>query len=202
MEGNHDAKDASARRPSQSEESKKSYSQAASSPSSPSFYRKLDYSVGVVQNIHHHATGAYARFAVRREEEYSVKLKPGSDLQPGTLVRVTYDLANHEATPCIHSVHPDPVDDDRHPLVEGIVRYFDKVRKVWKVKVRYSKKLLDASPSRAVLLREQTILFIPSFPDGTIHIKKIVECNGGIPEDTPDVDDPRRVPCTPSSRLL
>ena len=138
MEGGTELKSASTKM----SEGKKSYSQAAQNKETKFFYRKISYNVGVVEKIHRVRGNAYARVSVRRGEELSLKTVPDTKLRPGDHVKITLEKSDGTTSPAFFGVHDEPVPPESRPLCRGRVKWFDKVRRVWTVKVRSSAKYL------------------------------------------------------------
>ena len=62
-------------------EKKQSYSQAVSNRQAQPFYRKVDYTLGVVELIHRTKHSAYARVTVGRGDELSLKVDKPTKLK-------------------------------------------------------------------------------------------------------------------------
>ena len=161
-----------------------SYAQAAAANPAKTLFRKVPYSLGVVVAVHHHKSGAYARIFRDKGEHQSIKITDDTKYGPGDLIRITDTLADGDTRSYIYGIHPQPVDDSRHPLCEGTVKSFDKARQLWNVKVRSVSRYLKVRPGSFPLLRDQTILFIPTLRQGSLAVKKVVDAVGGISTDT------------------
>ena len=180
MEKLRDARQARTKTASHPEEGKMSYAQATASNSTQSLFRKIRYSVGVVIALHRHGPSTYARIFVDKGELLSIKITDDASYAPGDLLQITNGTDN----PCIYGFHSQPVSESRHPLCAGTVKYFDRTQQVWNVKVKSIKQYLKVRPGKTPLLRDQIILFIPTFSNGSLEVKKIVEVEGGISADT------------------
>ena len=187
MEGGNDAKSAITG----ASDSKFSYSQALQKTKLKTFYRKISYTIGVVETIHVTHQNArrshYARVTVGKGEELSLKLPDDQRPRPGDHVRVTQVYSDGKITPSLYGIHSGPVPPDAAPLCRGRVKWFDKNLRSWTVKVRSSRKYLrlKKQEKQIKIMRDQTIFFVPLFHDGQIQIGKVVEVEGGIPEGTP-----------------
>ena len=161
-----------------------SYIQAATRNVPTPFYRKIAFSIGVLERLQRNPANTYARISIGRGIQLSLKVDQTTDLLPGDLLQLTKAKVNNEEKFAIYGIHRDKVADHEHPLIQGRVKYFDRKMNAWAVKVRSSKKYLLTQPSRLRLLKDQTIFFIPHFRDGQMHIGKIMECEGGVPDGT------------------
>ena len=161
-----------------------SYSQAAATHPQ-TFFRKIDYRLGVVELIHRTNNNAYARISVGRGEELSIRINPPTDLKPGDLLEITESKADGSSHHSIFGTHTGRVADKDHPLCKGKVKWFDRKQSTWTIKVRSSRRYLRFRPERLELKQDQTIFFIPKFHNGSMEIKKIMALQGGIPEGTP-----------------
>ena len=183
MEGGNDSKSAITG----ASDSKTSYSQALQRKKLKTFYRKISYSIGVVETIHVTHQNArrnyYARVTVGKGEEMSLKLHEDQRPRPGDHVRVTRVYSDGKISPSLYRIHTGPVPPDASPLCRGRVKWFDKNLGSWTVKVRSSKKYLriNKQEKQIKIMRDQTIFFAPLFHDGQIQIGKVVEVEGGIP---------------------
>ena len=164
---------------------KQPYTQAASHRQPGYFARKINYSLGVVERIHCTRTNTYARISTGRGTELSIKVEATSSYRPGTILQLTNLQTDHESQHTIYGVHPARVDDEAHPLCRGRVKWFDRNLKSWTVKTRSSNKYLRVETTNFKLLQDQTIYFIPSFSNGKIGIRKVMDVEGGVPEGTP-----------------
>ena len=165
-------------------DAKISYSQAVTQSNSNPFYRKVDYTLGVVEHIHRTGHNAYARISVRRGEQLSIKVSQNTTLLPGNLLQITETKTQEGPKHHIYAEHKSQVSPRDHPLCQGRVKWFDAKRKVWTVKVRSSKQYLTVDSGNPRLLKDQTIYFIPKFPRGLLGIGSIVDHEGGIPKGT------------------
>ena len=166
-------------------EGKRSYSQAAARTTSNPFFRKVYSSIGVVETIHRTKTNAYARITVGRGDELSIKVSRDTDLRPGAFLQITDAKVDGKTEPRIFGVHRGPVNAEDHPLCLGHVRWFDRKQRSWIVKVRSSRAYLKVQTSDTALMRNQTIIFIPKFPNGRIQVDRIVQYQGGVPTGVP-----------------
>ena len=165
---------------------KRSYSLVASATPTKSLFRRVRYSIGVVYEIHHHKTGKYARIFVGNGDRMSIKVQDSASYGPGDLLQITDTKVEGISRPCIYGPHTQPVSENCHPLCEGTVKYFDRARKVWNVKVKTIKHFLKVrkGSTTSPLLRDQTVFFIPTFQNGFMEVKKIMAVQGGIPANT------------------
>ena len=161
-----------------------SYSQAATRNTPTPFYRKIVFSIGVVERLQRNPKTTYAKISVGRGIQRSIKVDQTTDILPGDLLKITSAQVDNETKYAIYGFHRDKVGDHEHPLIEGRVKYYDRKQKGWAVKVRSSRRYLLAQPSRLRLLRDQTIFFIPEFRGEQMHIGRIMDYEGGVPEGT------------------
>ena len=161
-------------------EGKKSYSQAASQRQHQ-FFRKIAFSVGIVERVNLTNHCAYVKVTIGKGDERTVKVDADTDLRPGELVQVTFTQVAHETKPDIYGRHTEPVSEKQHPLCRGTVQYFDRSQKAWTIKTRSSRQLLKAPRGSPKLRRNQVIFFIPSFANGAIEVGKIMDCEDAPP---------------------
>ena len=184
MEEKHEPETAKTGEGSPREGKRLAYNQAVAQSTPTPFFRKVDFSIGVIETIHRTSTNAYARITVGQGDETSIKVVPRTSYRPGDFLQITKAKVDGASQYCILGVHTSPVKPEEHPLCLGKVKWFDRKLQAWTIKVRSAKEYLKVYNSRLSLLRDQTILFIPKFRDGRIQIDRIVRSFGGVPEGT------------------